>query len=977
MKKDFPLFWRWIGENELVVISPQNVHHWGVDENVPTGTLTHRFSRPNEAPFNTATIINYHVDVKRESHIVVTLSKDKNSSDVKGLAQFFSNGKLEVIPAHAANFFEFTPLENEESETLLVTAYHLSGTTGEMAIRNLTNPSVRKYSFSLYSNEDFPVIVEQCEQLAIIYIITKFGGCYIFDIDTGTLLFRDKISQENIFCGNAYSDPSKKLLPGVVCVNKAAQVQSVLTNPKLMISHCMRSGQTMIALRMALRLNAPNSSDLWWSHFDHLLKEKKRVAEALKLVIESPRNVLRTMRALDELEQFESGALVQYYKILSTRQIELNAEEYEKAQNYPEIMQMPLKKPRGKSTQVLQLVTDAISEAQTNGDQISSEFDEKVISNAANHSLWDEVAQYGETRSDSSVDQIIIQKLLQDEEADILTYGKRRSITAPKWIESVLEPLIDQGQYDRAQRVGIHILQNHPECLQSIIDLFIAEEKQLIPILEHSLGSEHPTMEMYTELAILYARHQHEQLSDFLEFNVTRTDVSTLLATFAQLSLWDDMKLLQNHIEPEEFIAVVTKYCKNLDNWDHGFFATVVSRCSSPQIVDEVIKFYITKFPNHLNELLLDISDGVVKPDVNRVRQEVEEAGYDQSIMSVIANEHLPGDVSPHHFIRSSSGTLHASQSIDDIAHSSNSPPVNMDNDFFERKLPPIPKHLMKKKQENTLLDMDDDMESPKHKHPHLNPRPSNRQDDSLFVHLHDPLNERRVSSRTPPVVDSTYRNEEMRRNRSADHLLLTLDDEEESTQHLQPKPLRMNRSEGKLKSPTSPKTPTNGFGISTESDSGSELLFIDELSSGSGANSGNGFSALDELIGPVKSTPEKKKRLDSPVLVPSKQEARGGSLIEFEVKSEPTITKPMSAEEFLKNVEISRNDGSRSFLERYKGFTISQKLGQGGQASIFLCKDELGQPCVLKTMKLNNMQELEMALQEVRSFSILFTQKE
>lgn len=850
MKKDFPLFWKWIGNNELVVISPQNVHHWNVDENTANGTLTQIFSRTNEAPFNVSTIINYHMDQSRKSHIIVTLSKERNSADIRGFAQFYHEGKLEVIPAHAANFFQFTPINETESQVLLITAYHLSGTTGELSIRNLSkNHEERKYSFPLYSNEDFPVIVEQCEKLGIVYVISKFGGVYLFDIETGALLYRDRITTENIFCGVAYTDPSKRLYDGVITINKAGHVQSILTNPKELMSHGMRIGQTMVALRIAVRMNLHNASDLWWAHFDHLLKEKKKAGETLKLVFESPKGMLRTQRALDSFQEFGNGVLLQYYKILSQRNIELNEDELEKASSIPEISQLQLKRPlknrSGETIGAHEQLMSAITKAQNN-DQISQEFDEEIVTVAINNSLWDELISYSSSRA-NVIDQLIIEKLIENEQSDIISYGLKKPINKGEWIHSILEPVFGRKQYERAQSVAIYLLQVYSDLLQNIIDLYIAEEKRLIPIIENVLGTADPTRELYTELAILYSRHQAEQLQDYLEFNASKIDISILLACMAQNGLWNDLWTLSSQVSPDQIVTNIIRYNKDINTWNHECFALLLSQCESWDIVHEALRFYINTIPDRLNNLLSALSNAKIKPDLNQVRQDVESAGRDFSIMSVLDDTATLS----HQFVRSNSGTLHMSHSIEDFPHSYMSPPVSSSFDFFgeeqqqqpsrsqknsnegqlislelddvpRKKFPPIPQHLQKKKEmlninqisnNNTLnnedagfnsliemIDQADTNHSNKHKHPHLHPHQVKKENDGLFVHLHEPTDNRSLSSKTPPTSNELFNRDNVRRNRSADHLLLTLDDAETVQEPIQNSGhSKRNASEGRL----------------------------------------------------------------------------------------------------------------------------------------------------------------------------------
>jgi clathrin heavy chain len=63
---------------------------------------------------------------------------------------------------------------------------------------------------------DFPILMQCSERFGILFIITKMGYLFIYEIMNAVLLFRQRITDSLIFVStkNPTSD-------GVICINKA------------------------------------------------------------------------------------------------------------------------------------------------------------------------------------------------------------------------------------------------------------------------------------------------------------------------------------------------------------------------------------------------------------------------------------------------------------------------------------------------------------------------------------------------------------------------------------------------------------------------------------------------------------------------------------------------------------------------------------------------------------------------------------
>ena len=78
------------------------------------------------------------------------------------------------------------------------------------------------------AQNDFPVAMQISSKHDIIYMITKYGYIHLYDLETGTCIYMNKISDAPIFVTAPY-----ELTSGIICGNKKGQVRpSYSLSPK-------------------------------------------------------------------------------------------------------------------------------------------------------------------------------------------------------------------------------------------------------------------------------------------------------------------------------------------------------------------------------------------------------------------------------------------------------------------------------------------------------------------------------------------------------------------------------------------------------------------------------------------------------------------------------------------------------------------------------------------------------------------------
>lgn len=78
--------------------------------------------------------------------------------------------------------------------------------------------------------------MQAVEKFGVVFVITKFGYIYIYEISTSVLIYRQRITDSLIFVATKSLNDD-----GVVCVNKAGQILQILVDEQNFIPFIMNS----------------------------------------------------------------------------------------------------------------------------------------------------------------------------------------------------------------------------------------------------------------------------------------------------------------------------------------------------------------------------------------------------------------------------------------------------------------------------------------------------------------------------------------------------------------------------------------------------------------------------------------------------------------------------------------------------------------------------------------------------------------
>ncbi|CAG9939555.1 unnamed protein product [Clonostachys rosea f. rosea IK726] len=323
-------FWKWISESSIGLVTSSSVYHWDVydaGQDAPVKV----FER--NANLNGCQIINYRVNGDGKWMVVVGISSQ--GGRVVGAMQLYSKdrGISQAIEGHAAAFGSLR-LEGAPQDTKLFTFAVRSATGAKLHVVEVdhaeNNPVFQKKAVDIFfppeATNDFPVALQVSQKYGVVFMVTKYGFIHLYDLETGTCIFMNRISSETIFT-TCTDDGST----GLVGINRKGQVLFVTVDDTNAIPYLLQNpANSEIAIKMASRAGLPGADDLYARQFDQLFNTGN-YSEAAKIAANSPRGFLRTPQTIEKFKQLQTqpgqmAFTLQYFGMLLDKGA-LNAHE--------------------------------------------------------------------------------------------------------------------------------------------------------------------------------------------------------------------------------------------------------------------------------------------------------------------------------------------------------------------------------------------------------------------------------------------------------------------------------------------------------------------------------------------------------------------------------------------------------------------------------------------------------------------------
>ncbi|GAU18113.1 hypothetical protein TSUD_248140 [Trifolium subterraneum] len=279
-------------------------------------------------------IINYRCDPTEKWLVLIGIApgSPERPQLVKGNMQLFSvdQQRSQALEAHAASFAQFKVPGNENPSVLISFAsktLNAGQVISKLHVIELGaqpgKPSFSKKQADLFFPpdfaDDFPVAMQISHKYSLIYVITKLGLLFVYDLETATAVYRNRISPDPIFLTSEATSAG-----GFYAINRRGQVLLATVNEQTIVNFV--SGQLNnleLAVSLAKRGNLPGAEKLVVERFHELFSQTK-YKEAAELAAESPQGILRTPDTVAKFQSVpvqagQTPPLLQYFGTLLTR----------------------------------------------------------------------------------------------------------------------------------------------------------------------------------------------------------------------------------------------------------------------------------------------------------------------------------------------------------------------------------------------------------------------------------------------------------------------------------------------------------------------------------------------------------------------------------------------------------------------------------------------------------------------------------
>jgi len=298
------VYWKWISPSTVALVTGNAVYHWSMEGQSEPVKMFDR-----HATLNDTQIINYKTSAKENWMVLVGIKSEPGTNRIIGAMQLYSKEKnvSQPIEGHAAAFHEMK-CDGATSESTLFTFAAKTAAGAKLHVIEVA-PGARepgaapfgKKNADIYfppeAAQDFPVAMQISSKYNCIYMVTKFGYLHLYDIESATLIYMNRISADTIFVTAPHDTTG-----GIVGVNRKGQVLCVTVDEANIVPYiCKQLNNYPLALKLAVRNNLPGAEQLFGQQFNQLMNAQDYKGAA-KLAADSPQQVLRTPETIQRFQ---------------------------------------------------------------------------------------------------------------------------------------------------------------------------------------------------------------------------------------------------------------------------------------------------------------------------------------------------------------------------------------------------------------------------------------------------------------------------------------------------------------------------------------------------------------------------------------------------------------------------------------------------------------------------------------------------
>lgn len=313
------VLWKWLTDDVLGLVTATTIYTWNVFDGTNNGPekLTDRHHC-----LNNCQIINFVAEPDLNWFAVTGIAQEDGR--IAGHIQLVSRarGVSQAIEGHVSKF-ALVHLEGAPHPTKVFCIGNKTAQgQGNLHIIEIDhvdgNPPFPKKTVDIFfppdATNDFPVSLQASNEFGIIYILTKYGFIHLYDIESGTNLFVNRITADAVFTAAPYNNGQ-----GIITINKQGQVLAVEVAKERIVPYVVEKLSDIgLALSLASRGGFPGAENLFQERFHAALNSGDYTAAAK---VAASCEQLRTQDTINRLKNItpqpgQVSPILQYFSTL-------------------------------------------------------------------------------------------------------------------------------------------------------------------------------------------------------------------------------------------------------------------------------------------------------------------------------------------------------------------------------------------------------------------------------------------------------------------------------------------------------------------------------------------------------------------------------------------------------------------------------------------------------------------------------------
>ncbi len=327
-------FWRWVNNKTIALVTAQSVFHWSIDGNNEPVKIFDR----NALLGDNSQVINYRLSADEKWCLLCGISAGGSPGVINGNMQLYSIEKSvsQMLQGHSG---DFTVLNNipgrtdpaqvlcfEDKKPDQPAKLFIMEIGRDKSLPNAFKVAPQTIPVAPDAPNDFPVTMNCSPKHHLVYLITKMGYVYVFDIFSGKALHRARITQDTVFASSVNNTSG-----GVLAVTRRGQLLHVCINEPAVVPYVIgKLGDSDFAVALASRLNLPGADDIYRQQFQTKVSTGD-IKGAATIAANSPNSFLRTTDTINIFKgmnaQGGTAPIFQYFQVLLESGAVLNQHE--------------------------------------------------------------------------------------------------------------------------------------------------------------------------------------------------------------------------------------------------------------------------------------------------------------------------------------------------------------------------------------------------------------------------------------------------------------------------------------------------------------------------------------------------------------------------------------------------------------------------------------------------------------------------